>query len=200
MSAVTDILNQLPIDQLAAQVGEDPQTTQAVASDVVATLLHGMSANAADPAGEQSLASALTDHADQPLDIEAVDPADGDKIVRHIFGAQTPDVIATLGDASPQGNSDLVRKLLPILAPIVLAYLGKKLAAGNSPYGDILGQILSQALGGQQAPAPAPQAPAQPAEPAEPAPQAPAQQPSASSLGADVLGELLKGMLGQGRR
>ncbi|GAB3624108.1 hypothetical protein GCM10027418_21920 [Mariniluteicoccus endophyticus] len=250
MSAVDDILRQIPMDQLADQVGEDPATTEAVAGEVVQTLLHGMSANAEDPNGEASLAQALAEHAQSPVigrgvDLAAVDPADGEAIVRHIFGAQTGNVVQTLGQASPKGSSDLIGKLLPILAPIVLAYLGKRLSQSNSPYGDVLGQILGGALGGQaqtqhqapqsggfslpdilgqvlggrrapqthQAPqtqqAPQPQGGGLQQAPAQPTGDAPqtidveqpqAQQSQAGSLGGDILAEILKGMLGGGRR
>lgn len=185
MSAVDDILRQVPMDQLAAELGEDPRTTQAVAADVVQTLFRGMSANAADPRGEQSLAMALDEHASSTLldggvDLSQIDTQDGEAIVRHVFGSQTDPVIQTLGGAS-SGNSGLVAKLLPILAPIVLSYIAKRLAQGNSPYGDILGQIIGGASGGfgrqtqQQAP----------------------QQPGGLSL-PDILGQILGGGLGQG--
>lgn len=188
MSAVDDILHQIPMDQLAAELGEDPQTTQAVAADVVQTLFRGMSANAQDPRGEQSLALALDQHASQNLldgrvDLAQIDTADGQAIVRHVFGPQTDPVIQKLAGAS-SGNSDLVAKLLPILAPIVLSYIAKRLTQGNSPYGDILGQIISGASGsfGRQTPQ---------------APQQQAPQQGGLSL-PDILGQILGGGLGQG--
>lgn len=51
MTATDDILRQIPMDQLAAQLGTDPQTARDLSAQLIPTLLGGMSANAADPGG-----------------------------------------------------------------------------------------------------------------------------------------------------
>jgi len=48
MSAIDDILGQLPIDQLADQLGADPQQVQAASAAVLPALLGGLQANAGD--------------------------------------------------------------------------------------------------------------------------------------------------------
>lgn len=173
MSEIDQILSQVPMDQLAAQLGVDPATAEQATRSALPALLGGLQANASDPAGASSLASALTQHADSSAlggSLDAVDTGDGNKIVQNIFGGQTQDVVRALGSSSAvPGDSGLVQKLLPILAPIVLAYLGKKLqgsgglggmlggATGNADpqtqaapggLGDILGQVLGGAAGG----------------------------------------------------
>ena len=62
MSAVDDILADLPMSQLAAQLGVDEHTAEAATRQAIPALLGGLRANAEDPAGAASLAGALGDH------------------------------------------------------------------------------------------------------------------------------------------
>ena len=183
MSAVDEILAALPLDQLAASLGESPAAVEQAAAVALPALLGGLEANAKDPAAEASLARALAHHdgslASGTVDLGQVDVADGDKIARHIFGAQHDQVVRQLGGVG--GSSGLVSKLLPILAPIVLSYLAKQAGAKDGALGGgVLGGILSQILTG-------------------------AAQGSGSSRSAghdlgSILGDLLGGLLGGGRR
>jgi hypothetical protein len=160
MSAYDDIASQLPIQQLADQVGASPAEVERAVHTILPALLGGLQANAADPGGAASLAQALGQHegglsADGTIDLGQVDTDDGAKITRHVFGDQTDQVISQLGGIG--GGSGLVGKLLPILAPIVLAYVAKQFgqgggaAAGGGLLGGILSQILSGATGGSGA-------------------------------------------------
>ncbi|GAB2596591.1 DUF937 domain-containing protein [Microlunatus antarcticus] len=155
MSAIDDIVAQLPMSSLAGQVGSDPQTTEAAVRQVLPTLLGGLQANAQDPAGASSLAGALQSHSpdlvDGGVDLGQVDPADGSKIVSNIFGGQTDQVAQTLG-GSLGGQTGLVEKLLPLLAPIVLSYLTKRLGGqAQAGQGGDLADVLGGLLGGQGA-------------------------------------------------
>ncbi len=155
MGAVDEIIAGLPIDQLAAQLGVDPDTTEQAVREAVPALFSGLQANVADPQGAMGLAEALTEHADVDpdggVDLEAIDVEDGAKIVQHIFGA-APDQVQTLGGV----GGSLMSKLLPILAPIVMSYIAKRLGVGSSKssgsaaggLGDLLGPILGSVLGG----------------------------------------------------
>jgi hypothetical protein len=172
VSAVDDILADIPMDQLAAQLGVDQATAEQAAREAIPALLGGMQANAADPAGATSLAGALGDHPsdliDDGVDLDQVDADDGEKIVGNIFGPNQDQVAQTLG-GNLGGNlggqaGGLIKQLLPILAPIVLAYLSKRLlgqqqGSGQDPLGSILGggatgadnpltEILGSMLGG----------------------------------------------------
>lgn len=156
MGAVDEIIAGLPIDQLAAELGADPDATLAAVREAVPALFGGLQANVADPQGALGLAEALTQHAElDPLDgvdLGSVDVEDGAKIVQHIFGAQ-PEQIQTLGAGA---SGSLMKQLLPILAPIVLSYLAKRLGVGSAKssgssgggLGDLLGPILGGVLGG----------------------------------------------------
>jgi hypothetical protein len=51
MSAVDEILTEIPMDQLAAQLGVDQATAEQAARQAIPALLGGMQANSEDPAG-----------------------------------------------------------------------------------------------------------------------------------------------------
>jgi len=145
-SAVEEILGQLPLPQLAAQLGVDPQTAAQAAAAVIPSLIGGLQHNA-DQGQEQAIAGALAQHGSSNLfdtgsvDLNSVDTADGAKIVQHIFGDQSTQLAHAIGQKTGASGS-LVNQLLPILAPIVLAYLAKKLTGSQQAGGDgMLGSI-----------------------------------------------------------
>ncbi len=154
MSAIDDIMSQIPLSQLARQLGTDEQTAGAAAQQAIPALLGGLQANAQDPAGAASLEGALGQHSagliDGGVDLDQVDSGDGQKIVSNIFGGQSDGVAQTLGGSLGNGNQgDLMRKLLPILAPIVMSYLAKRMGGGaGGGGGGLLGSILGGAMGG----------------------------------------------------
>ncbi|GAB3693403.1 DUF937 domain-containing protein [Corynebacterium nasicanis] len=180
---INDLLSKLPIDSIAARLGEDPATVREAAAQVLPALLAGMGANAQDPAGRESLATALDAHnpdlVEGEVNVDDIDTQDGAKIAHHVFGKQEDQVAQQLGGLV--GGTSLVRALLPILAPIAMSWLAGRLqqgGAGNTKAqapsrGGLLEQILGQVLGGGQSKAP--------------------------SAGG-VLGEILGGLLGGGRR
>lgn len=148
MSAVDEILQSIPLDQLARQLGVDPATAESATRSALPALLGGMQANAQDPAGADSLASALGQHSgelvDGGVDLNQVNTADGQKIVDNVFGSSSGQVVQTLGNVSG-GQSALMGKLLPLLAPIVMSYLAKRFGGAG---GGALGAVLGDALGG----------------------------------------------------
>ena len=170
MASIDDLLSQIPINQIARQLGVDEATAETAVKSALPTLVGGLGANAEDPGGAASLQSALHDHSDTTLldggiDIDQVDTDDGDKIVSNIFGGERDRVANTLGGVgsgtgagSGTGvGSDLMKQLLPILAPIVLAYIAKQVTggSGSAPQtqgagqaGGGLGDVLGGLLGG----------------------------------------------------
>lgn len=178
MSASEEILSQLPIDSLAAQLGISPDQARAAAAQALPTLLHGMAANAQDDGGAASLAEAVGQHA--PLDgvsLDDVDVADGEKIVGHVFGPATDDVVNHLAGTEQLAGLDsaTTRKLLALLAPIVMSYLVSKVGGGIA--GTILSQVLQSALGGKGG-----------------------SSGGSTSAGGNILGDILGELLGRGRR
>lgn len=176
MSDLDDLMAQIPMDQLAAQLGVGEQEAAAATRAALPALLGGLQANAQDPGGEASLRAALGQHGaelDDGVDLGAIDTADGSRIVDHIFGDHREQVVDRLAGArgglgdllggdQGGGGGGLLSKLLPLLAPIVLAWLSKKITGGGTPtapadaggtgggggLGDILGDLLGGAGGG----------------------------------------------------
>jgi hypothetical protein len=183
VTAVDELLTQIPIGQLAGRLGVDEQTAEQATRQALPALLSGMHANAQDPDGARSLTEAIGQHdndlLDGGVDVNQVDAAEGDKIVQHVFGGTQGQVVDQLGGIGGAGGSELMSKLLPILAPIVMSYLARRIApggAGTAPASGTgadgadggLGGLLGGLLGG------------------------------AGQSGG--IGDLLGGLLGQGRR
>lgn len=194
MSAVDEILTDIPMDQLASLLGVDEGTAEQATRQAIPALLGGMQANAEDPAGAASLAGALGDHPsdliDGGVDLDQVDADDGEKIVGNVFGTNQDQVAQTLGGNLGGQGGGLIKQLLPILAPIVLAYLSKRLmgqgqgggGGQNNPFGGATGSanplndMLNSMLGGGAAGG------------------------GAGQSGAGSILDMLGGMLGGGRR
>jgi hypothetical protein len=128
MDPADEILSQIPISQLAQQLGVDEATAEEAVRSAVPALLGGMAANAQDPGGAASLENALSQHTSNPLDglgLEGVDTKDGEAIVGNVFGDNTDQVINKLG------GKGMMQQLLPILAPIILSMLAGKFMKGQ---------------------------------------------------------------------
>ena len=101
MSAVEDILSQIPLDQLAGQLGVNEQEAEQATRTALPALLGGIQANTEDPGGAASFAQAVQQHdpalVEGGVDLNQVDPNDGQKIVSHVFGAQQDQVVQQLG-------------------------------------------------------------------------------------------------------
>lgn len=154
MSAITDILSQVPLGQLAEQLGVSEKETKSASTQVVKSLLGGMTANAANSSGEQSLASALMGHlmdgqsfASQGVDLDKIDTEDGSKIVKHALGESTSKTAAALSEKTGADKS-LLQRLLPILAPVVLAYVANKALSGKSEAASSSGNLMGSLVGG----------------------------------------------------
>ncbi|MEU4412132.1 DUF937 domain-containing protein [Nocardia salmonicida] len=162
MTSFDELLSQVPIAQIADQLGVDQATATTAVQAALPTLLGGLQVNAAEPQGAASLLGALDNHGglvegDGAVDLGQVDVGDGEKIVDNVFGDEKNTVISALGAGGGTGGNDLIGKLLPILAPIVLAYLAKQLTGGGAAApapqqtqasGGGLGDLLGGLLGG----------------------------------------------------
>ena len=152
MSAVDDILSQIPISQLAGQLGVDEATAEQATRQALPALLGGMEANAQDPKGAQSLADALGQHSPALVQggvyLDEVDTNDGEKIVGNVFGEQQGEVVNRLGAVGGTGGQGLVAKLLPMLAPIVLSYLASRMGGGGGKTSAVAGGGMEDLLGG----------------------------------------------------
>jgi hypothetical protein len=183
MTAVDDILSNIPLNDLAARLGVDEGTAEQASRQALPALLGGIQANTDDPGGAASFASAVHQHdndlVEGGVNLDSVDENDGERIVGHVFGDQRGQVVQQLGSTGGASTTqDLMAKLLPLLAPIVMSYLAKRLSGGGAAggpqsggLGDLLGGMLGGAGGQQQ-----------------------------GDLLGGGLGDLLGGLLGGGRR
>lgn len=136
MTDINDIIKLIPIDQVAEQLGTDPETAKQGIEATLPALVGGMEANVAEGGGE-SLTKALQDKdpslVEGGVDLSQVDTADGEKIVKNVFGDETDKVISALGGQGGGGN--LIGSLLPMLAPIVMSFLAKQMGGGGAQAG-----------------------------------------------------------------
>ena len=77
MGSYDEILDQVPIDQLAGQLGVGSDEVRQAAEHALPALLGGLQANASDPAGADSLLAALSDHQGAVNGLDDVDEQDG---------------------------------------------------------------------------------------------------------------------------
>ncbi|MGU3499762.1 DUF937 domain-containing protein [Mycobacterium sp. C31M] len=162
MAGLDELFAQIPVSDIAAKLGADEGEVDKQIRALVPALVGGVQANVqADDIDSTDLEAAVGSQAasgllDGGVKVDDVDAAAGDKIVANIFGGNDSNQVASALAGGGAGNSDLIKKLLPILAPIVLAYIGKQFgggaaqpqASGGGGLGDVLGGILGGSGGG----------------------------------------------------
>jgi hypothetical protein len=157
MAGLEDILKALPIDQIASQLGVDPSEARRAVEEGGATILSGLQRNAQTPEGASAIEKALARHGDEvsggTVDLSAVDTADGQKILGHIFGGREQAVAQKLTDEPQTAGIDF-GKLLPMLAPIVMGLIANS-QKGSAPsahgQGGGIGDLIGGLLGGGSA-------------------------------------------------
>lgn len=136
MALTDDILSGIDsgtLDNIAQQIGLDPNQVKDVLQGSLPALLGGLDKNVQSDDGAASLASALGDHADaNPLgDLGSlISGGLGGGILEKVLGGSTPDVSQAIGGKAGVSGVD-VEKIMKIAAPIVMAFLAKKLAGGG---------------------------------------------------------------------
>lgn len=119
------------IQQVSAQLGADPTSTQTAIQAALPVLLGALAKNSASPTGADALSGALDrDHDGSILDdltgfLGNPSQGSGAGILRHVLGQRQAAVESGIGKATGM-DTNQIAKLLPILAPIVLGYLGKQ--------------------------------------------------------------------------
>ena len=133
VSNIDDLMAQIPIGQLASQLGVSEAEAEQAVRAALPALVGGMQANAQDPAGAASLQRAIGQHdgtlLEGGVDLGQVDTDDGAKIVHNIFGGNEDAVVNQLGGLGGLGGG-MISKLLPMLAPLLMSFLGKSFGGG----------------------------------------------------------------------
>lgn len=152
--ALDDILKQVPIDDIAKQLGVSSDVAKTAVEQGGAVLLGGLAKNASTDEGSAAIQKALKKHEGTggAASIKDIDQADGDKIVTHILGAEEKKKVTEKLTQSDKTAGIDFGKLLPILAPIVMGLIanagkGKSGSAstesqGGGGIGDIIGGLL----------------------------------------------------------
>jgi hypothetical protein len=168
MAGLDELFNQIPTQEIASKLGVDEGEVNSAIKTLVPALVGGIQQNVqADDIDSTKLESDVAHQGasgllDGGVKVDQVDANQGDQYVARIFGGNDSNAVASALAGGGVGNSDLVKRLLPILAPIVLAYIGKQLtkgsaapaqpqaqaAGGGGGLGDVLGSILGGAGGG----------------------------------------------------
>jgi hypothetical protein len=165
MAGLDELFNQIPTQEIASKLGVDEGEVNSAIKTLVPVLVGGIQQNVqADDIDSSKLESDVAQQGESGLldggvNVDQVDANQGDQYVARIFGGNDSNAVASALAGGGAGNSDLIKKLLPILAPIVLAYIGKQLTKNSAPaepqaqssgggLGDVLGSILGGAGGG----------------------------------------------------
>ncbi len=158
MAGLDDLFAQIPTAEIANQLGADKGEVDSAIQTLVPVLLGGLQHNSQDPEHASKIESAASSQAARGLldaggGVGQLDESDGHQAVAALFGGNDTDQVAAALARGGAGNSDLLKRLLPVLLPMVLAYVGKQLTAGGGQStaaqgGGGLGEILGSILGG----------------------------------------------------
>lgn len=160
MADLDDLFAQIPVQDIASQLGADSADVDNTIRTLVPVLVSGLSHHAQDPGQADTIVNTAATFAAQGLlnNPEAAEQSDGHQVISTLFGGNDTGQVAAALAGAGGGNNELLQKLLPIIAPIVLAYIGKQLSghgaepaqqqASGGGLGDILGGILGGMTGG----------------------------------------------------
>lgn len=171
MAGLDDLLNQIPVADIANKLGADPgevnQAIQTLVPTLLGTLHENVQAEDIDSSQLEStvVAEGETDLLDGGVVVDQIDENQGNQMVASLFGGNdTNQVASALAGAGAPGG-DLIKRLLPMLAPIVLAYVGRQFSqrgqagagaqaqAAPGGAGGGMGDLLGSILGGAGGPA-----------------------------------------------
>lgn len=135
------------VNDMGKQFNLNNNQVNSIISGALPTLIGAMQKNAATESGASSLAGALASHiGDSSVNLSSDSLLDGNKILGHILGGSSNNVISALAQKNG-ANSNQVSGILSAIAPMLLGLLGKKQQSSNTGIGG-LGGLLGGLLGG----------------------------------------------------
>lgn len=162
MAELDELYAEIPTDEIADKLGVGHDEADNAIRTLVPVLVGGLHQKAEDPDAASEVESAATKQAasgllDGGVSVDQVDEKAGAQTFAALFGGDEASQVASALSGAGGGQSDLLKKLMPLLVPIVLAYIGKKLTSGggsapaqqSSSGGGGLGDILGNILGGK---------------------------------------------------
>ncbi|MER8830359.1 DUF937 domain-containing protein [Mesorhizobium sp. M0938] len=233
MPSLFDILAQAQngngMQALAQQFGLSQQQTQSAVEALLPAFSQGLKRNTSDPYGLGSFMTAMAsgqhakyfEDASRAFSPQGVDEGNG--ILGHLFGSKDLSRAVAGQAAQASGVSQQVlQQMLPAVASMVMGGLFKQtnnqmqgaggFGGSGNPLGELIEQMMRQAGGGAQAPAPQQRQAPQPANPADNSlgkvlqdifgggGQQPQTQPQQTQnpMGDNPLGKVLQDMFGGG--
>ncbi|MER9445139.1 DUF937 domain-containing protein [Mesorhizobium sp. M0340] len=181
MPSLFDILAQAQngngMQALAQQFGLSQQQTQAAVAALLPAFSQGLKRNTADPYGLGSFMTAMAsgqhakyfEDASRAFSPQGLDEGNG--ILGHLFGSK--DLSRAVANQAAQASGvsqQVLQQMLPAIASMMMGGLFKQTTnqlggqmhaagSGGNPLGELIEQMMRQAGGGSQAPAPQPAAP-----------------------------------------
>lgn len=133
------------VNQISAQLGTDPGTTQSAIAAALPMLVGALARNAQDPHQAGALSNALSKHDGSILNdvtshLGARQFPDGDGILNHVLGGQKGSVATGLGQVAGL-DANKAGMLLSMLAPLVMGALGKTQREGKLDPGGLAGML-----------------------------------------------------------
>ena len=126
--------SQSSVNSLAKKTGISDAAVKMIVSAAIPLLLKSLTKNASSQQGAASLLGALGQHKNTKalsLQIEEADADDGNKIIGHIFGDSTNDVVSQLSQQTGLDNSQ-VNSVLGNMAPALLSSISAATAASSA--------------------------------------------------------------------
>ncbi|MER8501051.1 MULTISPECIES: DUF937 domain-containing protein [unclassified Mesorhizobium] len=178
MPSLFDILAQAQngngMQALAQQFGLSQQQTQAAVAALLPAFSQGLKRNTADPYGLGSFMTAMAsgqhakyfEDASRAFSPQGLDEGNG--ILGHLFGSK--DLSRAVANQAAQASGvsqQVLQQMLPAIASMMMGGLFKQTTnqlggqmhaagSGGNPLGELIEQMMRQAGGGSQAPAPQP--------------------------------------------
>lgn len=155
LQAMLDQIDPASVNQIAAQLGIDPDTAGAIVSRAVPAMMAGMAGNAQSAMGADLLNGALdADHDGSILDdlagyLGRADTTAGGAILGHVFGGKQSAIVEEI--ATRLGlEPSTVSAALAMLAPILMGQLGKRRQQGGFDASELGGLMpaIQDMLGG----------------------------------------------------
>ncbi len=140
--------NDASLEALSEKTGASKEESTQLLTNALPVLVQKLTNNSSTTEGAQSLFNALGAHKEEGAiseQIKNVDEEDGRKIVKHILGTDSENVIQTLSQNTGI-SSDKVNQGLSSIAPALLSVLSSAVGSGNSSNqggGLDLGNLLS---------------------------------------------------------
>lgn len=134
------------LQSLAKSSGTSANKVQNVLATALPVMLTGMQNNASTAAGEESLLTALSQHAeDDTSDIakalSLADVTDGKKILAHLLGGENDDVLKSVAKNTGVSKAK-VSDILAKVAPTLLSLIGLQNQSSSGGIGSLLGSLL----------------------------------------------------------